>query len=406
MPQYLENNICKFTPLFKIDYSKKIKIVSTVFFKMKDSGYKPFSRYMMGIKYLANTIKKLLPDFVLRLFIDDTIYRDSNIMDYLNNIKDIQLVHYSCQNFIANGFHRGTFGTLVRFFPMFDFKNNDADHVIITDIDWHNDRNVENRMRIIRTYNNLKKNKKLNNLHVFIDSSFTHMGKLYTYLKKLKMIAPMIIAAEILSTVKTNHKILETYLLELDKTNKICSNYSQDIDYLCKKSKNKKFVFGIDEYFLNNVFIQYLEENKLEFGIRIHFTMTNIIYYKLFKNYDTNKLSDELSEKDKIILKKFFNYILKDIDNYEFTNLRDAFMLMDKYTYIQNLHKKLTTKQIIIYRRIIDFFKQIKKNNIKIFDEHKFDFILNEMQKRVSFDEYRFFFSNKTPIILEEFILP
>ena len=99
----------------------------------------------------------MLPDFFLRLFIDDTIYTDSNIMDYLNKIKGIQLVHYSCQNFIANGFHRGTFGTLVRFFPMFDFKNNDAEHVIITDIDWHNDTNVENRMRIIRTYNNLNK---------------------------------------------------------------------------------------------------------------------------------------------------------------------------------------------------------------------------------------------------------
>ena len=253
--------------------------------------------------------------------------------------------------------------------------------------------------------NNLKKNKKLNNLHIFIDSSFTHMGKLYTYLKKLKMIAPMIIAAEILSTAKTNHKILETYLLEVDKTNKIYSNYSQNIDYLLKKSKNNKFVFGVDEYFLNNVFIQYLEENKLEFGIRIHYTMTNIIYYKIFKNYDTNKLSDELSEKEKIILKKFFNYVLKDIDNYEFKNLRDAFMLMDKYTY-HNLNKKLKPNQIVIFKRIIEFLKKIKKSNIKIFDEHKLDFILNEMQKRVRFDEYRFFFSKKTPIILEESILP
>ena len=405
MPQYLENNICKFKPLFEIDYSKKINIVSTVFFKMKDSGYKPFSRYLMGVQYLANVIKKTLPNFSLRLFIDDTIYSDANIMDRLNKIKGIQLVHYSCPNFIVNGFHRGTFGTLVRFFPMFDFKNNDANYVIITDIDWHNDANVENKFRVIKTYDLLKKNKKLNNLHLFIDASVSHMGKQFNYLKKLKTIAPMLVAGQILSTAKVNHSILEDYLLEVDKTNKIYSNYSQNINYLFKKSKNMKFVFGVDEYFLNNVLLQYLENNNLEFGIRLTYTITNLIFYKMFKNFDIKKLDNNLSEQDKIILKKLFNYVLAGIDNYKFVNLRDAFMLMDKYTYVENFNKKLSEKQIIIFKRVVDFFKYIKKNNIKIFNQHKLDFILNEMQKRVSIDEYRFFFSKKTPIILEEYVL-
>jgi hypothetical protein len=43
---------------------------------------------------------------------------------------------------------------------------------------------------------------------------------------------------------------------------------------------------------------------------------------------------------------------------------------------------------------------------IKNFDEHKFDFILNEMQKKVRFDEYRFLFSKKTQIVFEEYFLP
>ena len=73
MPKYLENEICKFTPLFEIDYSKKINIISTVLFKMKNSGYKPFLKYVNGVQHLSNFMHKKLPGFHLRLFIDDTI---------------------------------------------------------------------------------------------------------------------------------------------------------------------------------------------------------------------------------------------------------------------------------------------------------------------------------------------
>ena len=68
MPQYLENEICKFTPLFEIDYSKKINIISTVLFKMKNSGYKPFLKYVNGVQHLSNFMHKKLPGFHLRLF--------------------------------------------------------------------------------------------------------------------------------------------------------------------------------------------------------------------------------------------------------------------------------------------------------------------------------------------------
>ena len=43
---YLQNNLCKFTPLFDIDYNKKVNIFSTCFFKLENSGYKDFSKYL------------------------------------------------------------------------------------------------------------------------------------------------------------------------------------------------------------------------------------------------------------------------------------------------------------------------------------------------------------------------
>ena len=49
MYKYLENNICKFTPLFKIDFSKKTNILSLSLFKMK-TLYKKFHFYLNGLK--------------------------------------------------------------------------------------------------------------------------------------------------------------------------------------------------------------------------------------------------------------------------------------------------------------------------------------------------------------------
>ena len=73
---YLENSICKFTPLFKINYLKKKNIFSGVFFKLKKGSYKKFSLYLYGIKKLLKYIKNNYNDYTLRLFIDDSIYND------------------------------------------------------------------------------------------------------------------------------------------------------------------------------------------------------------------------------------------------------------------------------------------------------------------------------------------
>ena len=72
----------------------------------------------------------------IRMFIDNSIYEDSDIMKYLNKFNNITLILYKCNNFIINNnYHVGLFDTLVRFFPLFNFKNNDYNIVYITDTD-------------------------------------------------------------------------------------------------------------------------------------------------------------------------------------------------------------------------------------------------------------------------------
>ena len=40
---------------------------------MKNSGYKPFLKYVHGVQFLLNAMHKKLPRFHLRLFIEDDL---------------------------------------------------------------------------------------------------------------------------------------------------------------------------------------------------------------------------------------------------------------------------------------------------------------------------------------------
>ena len=413
MSQYLENEICKFTPLFEIDYSKKINIISTVLFKMKNSGYKPFLKYVNGVQHLSNFMHKKLPGFHLRLFIDDTIYTDNELIKNLKSIKNIQIVRYSCPNFLINGFHRGMFGTLVRLFPMFDFKNNDADHVIVTDIDYVSEKNIETNIFIIQAYLTLKNNKKLDNLYLVCDNALL-LGKsgldrnlpYDNYPKNLKTIIPHIAAGLIINIKKLNQKILVNYLKNIDSNKEVHSSYSKNTKFLYNrfKSNNKKFVFGVDEYFLNNILLKYIDENKLEFCARIRYNIINLIYDTLFF---LKKMRTDLNEKEIAFFTKFFNYILKDIDGFKFKNIKDAFYFMDKYTYYENYkkNKKFSANQMLIFKRLYAFYQFLRKKKITYLNPIYINFILDDMKNKIHIDEYRFYYSKKTPIVMEEIIL-
>jgi hypothetical protein len=302
------------------------------------------------------------------------------------------------------------FGTLIRFFPMFDFKNNDANHVIITDIDYISEKNVETNILVIKAYLILKNHKKLDNLYLICEN-FGVLGKfgidknlsLDNYAKNLKIVIPHISAGLIINTKRISRNPFINYLKNIDSNKEVHSSYSKNTKLLYNKfkSNNKKFVFGVDEYFLNNILLPYIDENKLEFCARIKYNIINIIYDKLFFKKEIRK---DLSEKDIKFFTTFFNYVLKDIDDFKFMNIRNAFFFMDKYTYYENYKKKknFSENQIIIFKRLFKFYHFLIDKKINYLNPYYVNFIVNYMKNKIQIDEYQFFFSKKTPIILEE----
>ena len=112
-----------------------------------------------------------MKDFKLRLFIDQSVYNDKKIMNSLKHESTIEIVLYKCPSYVVEeDKHKGTFGTLVRLFPIFDFKNNDANIVFVTDIDFESYNNVS---KFFNKYMNnivkyLIKTKQIYKLHIFI----------------------------------------------------------------------------------------------------------------------------------------------------------------------------------------------------------------------------------------------
>ena len=393
---YLKNILCNFKPLFPIDYSKKKKIISACFFKLHGGSYKDFNIYINGLKILSKFIKNNLPDFSIRLFIDNSIYSDKNIMDIFQHLINIELVLYECSNYkIDDTYHIGLFGSLVRFFPMFDFPNNDSDVVMITDIDWKSYDNIKKSYINVEAYHILKKIKKKNNIKLFINGRLFHMIE-NQFLYGNKYIVPYVLSSKIINFSKIDKNILLTYILNIKKTKKRLSNYT--VNRVKNNKRYENYIFGIDEYFLNHDLKKYFINEKKMFGCKLKYLITDFIFYNI-------------QHTDDKIYKNFFNFVLKDIDNFTYISDEIAYEFMDKYTYniVENKSiNKLSNIQITIFNRIYMYYLKIyNTKEVEYFNKKFLDVILHEkfIGKVYKF-MYIFYNIKMKSYILKEIVLP
>lgn len=313
--KYLENPICDLTPLFKINYKKKINLISCCFFKMENSGHKDFMVYLNGIKHLYDFVKAEYKTFKIRLFIDVSIYNDTKIMDFLYKYDDlIQLVVYSCNQYINDIYHYGYFGTFIRFFPMFNFPNNDANIVIQEDIDF-----LLPIKQSLKEYNRFTS--RMNAINDVLDNniniSILRIGKLdsfmnsvydyaYNYKNEINtyIIAPLIISFEPIDSL-----ILIKFIEKIKKSNEIYSYYNliKDNKHTSNIENNfnlhKHFIYGVDEYFINNILIKYLYKEKINNAIKTDFNIWN-----LFKIFFKEVIAEGINNNGKVMIQKFMPY--------------------------------------------------------------------------------------------------
>ena len=233
MYEYLKNPICKFTPLFKIDYKKKKDIISASFFKLSGGGYKNLSIYLNGIGYINDTIDKYILNISLRLFIDYSIYNDKKIMEILYKYKHLEMVLCECDKYkTTNGYNRGIFGMFLRFFPMFNFENNDAKNIVLSDIDWTHTR-LNN---ILKIYLKNVKNKKIKYDYIWLSN--IQLNSIFKIDNNI--IYPRIYSFNMICINKFDNNILIDFFNNKIYNKKTLNNFHKTHYFTNTKSKKKE----------------------------------------------------------------------------------------------------------------------------------------------------------------------
>jgi hypothetical protein len=372
---YLENPICKFTPLFDIDYTKKKNLLCCSFFKMASKSYKDLSIYINGLKILHDYRIKETPDYSLRLFIDESIYSDNEIMDKLNKLNNLEIVLYSCPNFMIganliektnsttdtdtdtvnsenstnsikkNKYHEGVFGMMVRFFPMYDFPNNDANIVLITDID------IKSKEKIY-TFDLIDTIKKNISPSIYNNIEFYKFGNIsknvkygfdYIYENNPKKPIMYSISQSTVSFKRIPSEVMVKFIKEVKKsepTKEYSYYYKIKKDFMAptKFDYDSNFIYGTDEYYFNYTLSNYMYKNNRPMASNISFTISSPFYHYL--HYIKYIPSDKA-----ILINRLLNYIVKKISQTIFEQL--------KYKSIRDLseidqHEKLKEKFKII----------------------------------------------------------
>lgn len=344
--KYLENNICEFKPLFNLNPKIKKNIISLSFFKMYNGGYKNFNLYIEGFKKLHKMILEDPLNYTIRIFIDETINSDKDLLNKLINLERVELVLYSSEKYKQKSdskYHIGLFGTLIRFFPLFDFPNNDGKIIMIMDMD-----DIEHFTYNQKIIKNLGDS--INSIHIIKSGSITKNVLYKLDMFSNEVVNPYVIAPKYIGFKSINHDVLYDFFNEIESNHKkIFSLYLDKLKYNKKMLlNNQPFIYGVDEYFLNLNLTNYLIKNKISFGVYFNWEIYGSLYNLL-------KIKD-IEKKKYNLIDLMINYLLDKI-NIKY-NKKDSIYL--KYKIIDNIlysdkNKKKNTLIFYFYKLMIYF---------------------------------------------------
>lgn len=396
MSQYLKNDFCEFELLTPVDLTIKKDIFVTTLFRLYTGGYKNFIKYLDGLKELNNVANK--KDIYIRLFIDMSISRDDSIMGKLRKLNRVQIVLYKCSEFIINDHHHvGLFGTLMRFFPLFDFENNDAGVTFLCDADI--DRNFEEKTKF---YDVLKNDIDLNKLYIAYPGYYYIHSNEKLEKDGKKYILPYCMAGSLIGIKKIPKESFVKYLKKLkDYMNnspprEILSNYyisPEKYKILCENN----ICYGIDEYYINNILLTYLFKHDLPFCFKYRYNIYDGLYFRIEPN---NVYSiDNLQGLSRDEYKKIFDEYMKEsgLGKYNINYLEKK-LYVKKFTFMKATPFMLEFKNIMV-----PFIKKLyERKDFRIYKPSQFYMLFtNDYDKYFCIEQIKFVNINHDPIVLK-----
>jgi hypothetical protein len=365
----MENTVCEFE-ILQNPSKKYASTVNLVFFRAYPLT-KNFQNYVNGLSKWKTYIK-YFPDCQLQIFIDDSIINNKKIQNLLKDIK-ARVYYFKCPKYFSeDNYHLGLFGTLIRFYPMFDINTHSLKVAHIQDIepiDIDND--------YIKTCESFNKIGNMSHGAALVYNPMKFFDENY-YTNKYKfdndIYYPWILAGKFSVFDKVPFKIFTDYLEDIENGKKFYNMY-EHIGKDIKKIEHGKYSFGIDESFLNNIYLEYLIKNDMTIGIFIKYKLINPIYQlenKVLKHKDSKNIFKYILDKEGDIgdlIKTFYNlFNSKNETEMLIDPSKRFYEVIEKYPNWLGNHASnliLTFFKNYIYRECIILIKDNKVIDIK-----------------------------------------
>lgn len=281
--------------------------------------------------------------------------------------------------------------TLVPFFPLFDFQNNDASIVILTDIDYQF--LFKKYIDIFKILKYKINEDEMKNLYLI---KISNAGKMFYNKEKYNKVYNNIIldykkACDFLYLQQIDYNIIINFFENLDsnisytdyilekKENETSQNYINS--YNSKFSKNNgHFIYGVDGYFLNNYYFLYFIDHKKPFIDILKFNIKDILYNQAF----VNVRNEHWLNKNKIIFNELLNEIICKIKKSSLTKKKNKNKdsknknisneeLLNKFKLIESGNEK---QKLITTNILYNIFLKIK-------DKKKYSFMINSVYNKL-----------------------
>lgn len=349
----------KYCEIKNNNYKGNTKYLLSASLFLLSNSYKGSRRYIDGLKKIYEFIQ-INKDFTLRIYYDDSIYKDSNyyyiIHKLLKNKDRIELVKFKCTQFMTNTkIHKGTFGTLLRFLPLFEKSNYKIIYIIdIDDLSYD----------YIKFY--FKKLEKDNVNFYFY--AFNDYESRYDYQFNNKF-NNVVLGNIYVKDYRFDMNIFTDFLEYLLSNNEL---------FIKIKKINQKFygsnnirsdiieTYGIDEYFLNKLLVNTLKESQVYFlkeSYYIKYFLDNLIIYD---SIPYNILYKYLIK----IIQQFYPEIIVSDKSYTIIELKNI-LLEATNIYSKEKYSKLFFSN---YFKTVDYFKKL---TLKYYNQEYF-YIFNE----------------------------
>lgn len=326
----MDNDICSFK-VIETPNRRYANTVNLVFFRAIPLT-KNFKKYVDGLKNWKILMKKYYPESQLQIFIDESIASDPQIQDVLVNM-DARIYLFECPEYLRDdGFHIGLFATMVRFYPFFDVNTHPMKIAHIQELEPNED-----------TYHTFESTNKATLMkYQHRPSLIYYSNDIYEMIKEFKdqptfengVRFPWILAGRFTAMEKIPFKLWKDYLKDIESGKKMFNKYlyikGQEGNTSIKEHGN--FSFGVDETFLNEVFLRWLIKHHHAVGFIVNYKPSYPLFYlrkKLLSDKRTKEIIEYILQKKQKSSQEALTYT----DNlfYYHSNTQKAKSCLDRF---------------------------------------------------------------------------